>query len=515
MAIIKKDYANKRNSKLQSDLRLQLVSRAHGSTFEFSVKRNRVEIACTNEARPGPDGAKYNNWRTELSETEKLRVFALVLDEYRKHSVGDEHGYRGAVLGVTHDGQIFLGANTAMEQVTSPYFKECAEQNMVSAALDLVAYQQVKKTGWDKFQPPKAPVFESVYMMGGIDQGKVTVSCPCGKCTDMLAKNMAKGAKVYALPILTADTFNKLNEFGNFPIEVDRSQTLATVRERVSQVLAKRQETLFEEYPVWQTSIDHLNAHRELSLDNGKQHLAAMQRDAYELLCKKIKSPDAIAGNEAVNAHNAAIRLAEKDPQNTKNPLDLFQKIVGSVTQQAQQFSQKMAEALGIKYNLAVKYAAANQFFSRHSIAELDASSAHGPNLEAINRFMLGELRHIGANRISHDPSLKKIWSKTVGKAIPHLRCVVIQLDDGTFHYGVESAGKYDASLPNAEAVAVANALPELGNAGIRDVWVMEANGQAISRGVLPTSPKEGVERIVKRASPHGVRFHYLPPCVR
>jgi hypothetical protein len=509
MSIIKKAFTKEERAK--HDLRLEMKSSKYQTKFQFKVQRNRVEVECLNPHHSSPKGATEpdkNDWRSALSESEKLHVFSLILDEYRKHSIGDEHGYRGAVLGVSTTGQIFLGANTATGQIASPYFKECAEQNMVSAASDLVAYQQVKKFGWNKFKLPQAPQFDSVYMMGGVDQSKVPVSCPCGKCTDMLAKNMVDGGKVYALPILNKPTFEYLKESPSVDITINRSATLADVRARVTQPPDAKQQVQLTPYPVWQTSIRHLNAYREISLDDDKQLIANSQRTAYALLCKEMKDLSSLHENAAAARHQEALKQLKKTDASIQSPWNLFTHVV----QHAKLLGSELLKILGASGNDAVAYAAANQFLGRKSIAQLDAASPAGkPDIVAVNAFMRAEIRHIGADRITHDPQAKNIWTKTIAKNIPHIRCVVMQLDDGTFHYATECAGAYDASLPNAEAVAVANALPALGNAGIRDVWVMEANADAIERGVLPTSPKEGVERIVKRAAKQGVNFHYIP----
>ena len=511
MSIIKKDY-NPQRAGEKHDLRLEVHSRQYGNSFQFRVKRNRVEVECLNPRKVKEGQANSNDWQVALSETEKLRVFSLILDEYRKHSIGDEHGYRGAVLGVATNGQIFLGANTATGQITSPYFKECAEQNMVSAASDLVAYQQVKKFGWDKFRLPQAPVFDQVYMMGGVDQGKVPISCPCGKCTDMLAKNMADGGKIYALPILSKATFDYLNDTPTSTIEVSRGKTIADVHAAVTQPAGAKEEPALTPYPVWQTTIRNLNAYRQISLEEDRQYIANSQRMAYDLLCKEMKNPESIHGNAAAKKHAEVLRIINKEDKSIKSPLALFGRVMEHIVVHGQRLGIKVQEILGLNNSAAVTNAAANQFFGRQSIASLDAASVgNKPNLAAINRFMRDEIKHIGADRITNDPDVKELWRQRITKAIPSIRCVVIQLDDGTFHHATECSGKYDASLPNAEVAAVTAALPALGSAGIRDVWVMEANGNAIKNGMLPTSPKEGVERIVKRASKQGVRFHYIP----
>lgn len=518
MAIIKKDYKNGREDD-RNDLRLEIHSLEHSRTFTFRVRRNRVEVECENKSKNPrkPDEPNYNDWRNALREKDKLRVFALILDEYRKHSIGDEHGYRGAVLGIAEDGQIYLGANTPTGQITSSYFKECAEQNMVSAAADLVAYKQVKAKGWDQFALPQAPKFSEIYMMGGVSQMQVPISCPCGKCTDMLAKNMAKDGKVYTLPILNQETFDYLNATGKnngtVDITIDRSETLATVRDQVTR--KEPDSNALTPYPVWQTDIHHLNADRIISLTEDRQHIANIQKEAYAKFCAQAKNPTNLREEKLAQQHTRALKASRAN-----SPLQLFEMAMQSLFDSTKKLNTKVKEILRLDSpNNALSMAAANQFIGRRSIAELDAASAGGAaNLQAINEFMISEIRHTLTDRMLDDPEATagRKWVRT---NVPQVRCVVLQLDDGTFHHAVECIGKYDASLPNAEAAAVVQALPSLGHQGIRDVWVMEMNGEAIKDGVLMTSPKEGVERISKRASTkkrdskneESLQFHFIP----
>lgn len=539
----------------KNDLHLVITAQRNGKIFDFRVQRNRVEVTCKNPddyryMPPKDDKAQANNWQTALSEEEKLRVFALILDEYRKHSIGDEYGYRGAALGIAN-GQIFLGANTANGQLASPYFKDCAEQNMVNAASDLIAYQKVKKDGWDTQKRPEAPKFEAVYMMGGVDQNRIPVSCPCGKCTDMLAKNMAKGGAVYTLPILTPEMFRQLdnnadvqhylscNNTANNLGEVNFAPVLSaaeTAKPQAQIVLAEptpppsnltskeqkkfaakqarmaaraneRREERSEAavpakpYVVWKTSIDHLNADREVT-DNA---LPQVQRDGLKELLRQAEKIGGLREEAAEVSYDKAINAQRGSLYEVANMRQLFHAIVapiGTVLERSG-LRKRAQEILGNMRGASVKAAAENQFLERRSIAELDAQTVDGEvPLGAINQYMLKELRHALADRIraaeekDGDIHVGKTWLRA---SIPQLRCVVVQLNDGTFASAMEASGAFDTALPHAEVAAVAQVAASLGRARILHTWVMEVNPDAIKRGVLPTSPKEGIERIVKR----------------
>ena len=519
-----------------TDLVLEYRSQAHQSKFEFKVDGNRVEAQCTispikKREKGEPD---YSDWRNALSPEEKVRIFALILDEYRKHSIGDEYGYRGAVLGVTESGDIFLGSNTATGQIASSYLKKCAEQNMVSTASEHAAYQQVKRHGWDQSNPPKAPVFESLYMMGGVNQTQVPVSCPCGMCTDMLANNMVEGGKVYALPILNKATFDYLNSTtpaapkatanqgkekrqrapsaATLPvhIEIDKSDTLAAVRERVTRPKGDSGDKPLQPYHVWETTINHLNADRTIDLNVGNTDIANMQRRAYAKLALDAHKTSSLQEERLATQHQKSIRELDKQGGLTiKSTRQLFEQFMRA----PEKLNRRVRALLGDSNGQpsATAMAAANQFVGRHSIAELDVASANnGPNIAAINEFMLSEIRHALADRALTDTSSHGAGKSWMRRSIPHMRCVVIQLNDGTFHHELDVTGKFDASLPNAEALVVGKALRSLGRCRIRDVWVMEMNGEAARDGIMQTSPKEGAERIIKRGDDN-LMFHFIP----
>ena len=83
MAIIKTDYSPEEKKK--HDLRLEIVSSSNQQKFQFRVQRNRVEVECLTPKKIKEGEAKINDWRIALTEPEKVRVFSLILDEYRKH----------------------------------------------------------------------------------------------------------------------------------------------------------------------------------------------------------------------------------------------------------------------------------------------------------------------------------------------------------------------------------------------------------------------------------------------
>lgn len=528
MAIIQKDYgtgggsavaAKHARSSDKHDLILKITSNEHQRIFQFKVLRNRVEVECQNPADPRKlkkGELSYNDWRDALSPEEKIRVFALILDEYRKHSIGDEYGYRGAVLGVAENGNIFLGVNTATKQITSAYFKECAEQNMVSAASDLEAYRQVKREGWDKFNPPKAPKFKEVYMMGGVDGGNVPVSCPCGKCTDMLAngENMTADGKVFALPILNEKTFDYLNSKGAVvkPVAIDitnaEQHSFDVVRAKVTTAEGAATTELLNPFPVWEVSTKHLNHARTITFENPE--FAKAQKAGFKALCNSAFGVDGLLEEKAERARQKSFT---KDHINSVN--ELFTHVKSLTAETFSGLKNSVLDLFLKKEAPIVQQAAANELLARHSIAELDtAIGADGAvDIVAMNRYLIGQIRHAVADRARGRFSNEEILSKPawVRKHIESIRCVVIQLDDGTFHSAVQASGSFDPSMANAEAAVLEQATGQLGRYGVRHVWAMEMTPVDIQAGKFKTSPKEGIERIVKRASKDGLDFTFIP----
>lgn len=489
------------------DLYRDIIS-ADGVKFRFIVHRNRVEVEVEDQNPPKPrygqqDHAVSNrlDWRFALTEEQKLCVFAIILDEYRKHSLGDENGYRGAALGVVGD-RIFLGANTPMEQATSHYFKECAEQNMVSAAADLLAYEYAQKSYWESDKHPKIPVFDALYIMGGVNHDTIPISCSCGKCTDMLAKNMTKGGKVYSLPILDDQMRAKLKtDAPTDYIRIDgRAKTLSEL------------EPSNGHYIAWQTTIGHLNAKREIALD---ADINIIQKNGLESLVGRAFGVDGLLEERAQRQHEKLFSTKEKKKiSSIYNIRDLFDAVLGRTKDALIGLKNEALRIFLSDEATPIHKAAENEFLERPSIAKLDcAAFEDGVRLEVINKYMLDQITHTLADRIRGRKEGAGFTSKRkwVEDNIATIRCVVVQLDDGTFRSALQAHGSFDTSLPNAEAVAAVEATSAFGRYGIRHVWVMEMNPDSINKGILPTSPKEGVERLVKRSSKAGLDFTYLP----
>lgn len=164
----------------------------------------------------------------------------------------------------------------------------------------------------------------------------------------------------------------------------------------------------------------------------------------------------------------------------------------------------------------AIIKAAENEFLERPSIAKLDcATNANGHiDLGSINQFMLDQITHTLADRFRGRREVKDSQTrrKWVEENISSIRCVVAQLDDGTYRSAVQAAGQFDPASPHPEAVIAAQVAPSMGRHGIRHVWVMEMNPSMIHEGkYMPTSPKEGIERLYKRASADGIDFTFIP----
>ena len=141
---------------------------------------------------------------TIITEETRTSIFNYFLAHKRQQTSGDG-GIRAAAIVVSDDGHAFVGVNTVTQNT---YFKDCAETNAVNAmVMRSDIYPQTEEYGITR-APPDIPKIADVYVMAGReaktrdpkDQG-LHVSCPCGKCTDMLDKMMVEDGTVHSLPI--------------------------------------------------------------------------------------------------------------------------------------------------------------------------------------------------------------------------------------------------------------------------------------------------------------------------
>lgn len=435
-----------------------------GKDFDFQLRRNRVKVSP-------------NGWQ-KLNEQEKIQIFKAILEDYRMRSVGDD-GMKIAALGVTSEGDIYIATNT--ERLSSPYFRQCAELNMVTAATQSEMYEQRKQGNPEPYEPK----FSEFYMVGGVDaRPKSHPICPCGNCTDMLRHVMEPGAPMYMLS-LKSDVADRVD---------DTSATVSDV----------------EPGKTWKTDIAALDIYHEVALKKdaaGAQHIgfSAMLRRGSKLAEEERQqliqtlSPDA---KPEMSLHSITELLGYLG-----DPMKLAA-LPAEMVQQAK-------DALG-----ATIKSAENALLQRQSVAAIDVATEHGkPHLADLNRYMVGEIRHAFADRLKqaefrdadtlNGRSVESLMNEKIGV----IRCVVIQLDDGTYRSAVETRTSYDNASPSAEMTALANASRALGTRGVKDAWIMEMAPQDIAKGVMHTSSKEGTERLMKRRSreTQGVNFHFIP----
>jgi hypothetical protein len=505
MAKIKKDRLNESAS---AEMQVTITGTSSGAAYKFVLKRRHIEveqISLTQDSQKSHAKGKKTDWFTTLTDEEKTQVFALILDEYRNRSLGD-NGFKGASIGVANEreagqSRLFIGTNTT--RWASPYFKHCAEQNMVNAATDTLMYERSLKPESTQGKP-RAPKFKVVYVLQAVDEHTTPVSCPCGKCIDMLRNVMNEDGEVVTVPFLTDVAKQKIKTDTNAVIINKTAKTLDEIP------LPAGRET----YEVWSTPIAALNRNRTITLEG---RAATLQRDALntylpKLIARDESLPQARA-TEEIGAMSTQIlkTTTENLPSEVTSFVDAF---IHSVRSSSKLISQKIRNLVTNSAEPAKK-AAENELTHRHSVAALDCAISGGHiDLKALNQFMVTRITDTISDRLRCDPGYKEMsqiqvrdWLK---KHIQSVRCVAIQLDDGTFRYAVQADSAYDKAMPNAEVAALEQATESLGQHGVRHLWAMEMNPADIHKGDLRTSPKEGIERLMKRASTK-IDFHYLP----
>ncbi|MBN8543110.1 MAG: hypothetical protein J0M34_02485 [Alphaproteobacteria bacterium] len=472
------------------ELSVRVPFRNGNGEFTFDLRRHTVHVT-----------PKEPNWYDEayMSEETRVKLFATILAEYRKRSIGDSNNFKGAAIGIVEDPpgefRIFIGTNTVNQD---DYFKDCAEQNMYNAATDHMAHRATRQSiSADEFPTAKLkpPKLVALYMMVGKNKDpqkpnskELLSACPCGKCTDMLAKAMPEDAPIYVLPISINQQTVNLND----AIRIDHSTKYF---DKVVQG------------QIWKTTAGNLNAHRNIPVDADEKNAQI------EGLNAALNYSAAHVNDREGDALNGAV--AKEGLFQSFTPLAV---IVGSTLNRMGDFVQatdsKKMQTLERFAKVAYK-AAENVLLGRKSIPELDiAQTQHGIDLTAINQFMVEKINEVAASRL-RSSGISPDDKAAFEAEIKSIRCCVVQLKNGTFHYAIEAKTSQDNATPNAEVGAVMAAMEKLTEARIQDVWVMEMNPRDIRAGAeTKTSPKEGVERLVKRGISNGsgnMMFHYLP----
>ncbi len=450
------------------DGKFHLRETACGKDFDFQLKRNRVKVLPADV-----------DWQKLLTEDEKLQLFRRILKEYRIRSQGDD-GLKLAALGITETGDIYIATNT--ERLSSPYFRQCAELNVVTCLTQNEVYKQLRHNS-DK---PSDPRLTALYMIAGWDNEKELRRpiCPCGNCTDMLSHVMTPGAPLYVMP---------LNEAPSTPM----NSTAKNIQD-------------IQPGHAWKTTIEVLNTQREVTLSGAP---ANEQRAGFrELLHKGVKMPEE-------QAKELADRLLGQTGGRAHNIGELVGFLLNPV--QVADMPRAMMQEAGLAIRTMLK-SAENALLQRQSVPELDATAdGDRVHLAALNRFMVNEIQRGFADRLREiqkraggTPMGEEAFKTAVNEKIGTIRCVVLQMDDGTFRFAVEARSKLDNAAPSAEMSALASASQTLGTRGVRDAWVMEMTPKDIARGNMHTSTKEGAERLIKRRSrgaKDDVQFHFIP----
>ncbi|MES2985482.1 MAG: hypothetical protein V4735_09890 [Pseudomonadota bacterium] len=494
------------------EMKVTIRKTKSGAEYDLILKRKHIEV-IPKKGIPNPNKHGQDiivDWYadTGLDEQEKIQAFAIIMDHYRNRSLGD-NGFRGASIGVATDStkgqsRLFIGTNTT--RWASPYFKDCAEQNMVNAATDTLAFEAVNVG-----KPPEPATFKAIYIMQGVNEGMrdgkkhdgVPIACACGKCTDMLARVMSSPtAPVITIPLLTEPLRKTIQDKRDVVVINETAQTIADITP------PKKNHHRCE---VWKTSLEKLNCDREMTLD---APAAEMQKVAFDRVVKIAASPFGLPEDRAANSRQTIATWAKKHGQAPATIAELVNLIAHHIKTKAVKLSDSIT-ALGKPAEQAAK----NELRQRKSEASLDCAVREDDSIDlgGVNRFMVEQIRNTIADRL-HTKGKNKLATTTatasqqwVREHIKYIRCAVIQLDDGTFRYAIQAEGELDNAMPNAEVVALENAVASLGRYGVRRAWVMEMNPDDINHGRMHTSPKEGVERLAKRASVEGLDFTFIP----
>lgn len=434
----------------QGDLehKLMVSGTRSGRNFEFKLKGNHLNAVALPLApelfRDASDleHTVSRDWHAALTEPERLKLMQAVLANYRTISKNHDD-LKVAAVGVVDNPDpyadeskkhlLYVGRN--MNIGASDVYKSCAEQNMAVAAENSLEGHMHRQRQTDM---PEKPYLKEVYVMGGRfadaskpgDKGLPAV-CPCGMCTDVLAKKMVPKGHVYVFP----------HTDGKAQLHVDAlSEEFVDVKPG----------------HIWKTTIENLNRDRFIKLD---EEIAEWQKNSIDFIAKRIVGE--LRGEKGYEVHTPSDQELKKSTQNLKA--------------------------------------------GRSSIARLDIATHAGYiQLTKINEFMREQVVDILKDRVLRDevplnyPEVMH-WLTTKVRTV---RVAAVQTDkDGSYHVGYDSQTGRDKAYVTPEFTAIGTAVPKLGTQGIKNLWYMEFNPQAIARGELVTPSKDGLERLMKRMS--------------
>lgn len=205
------------------------VACGNGKYYTFHLKKQRIHVS------------PKESWFEEMPVQVRDEVLERMLREFRARS-HVTHGIKSAALGITDSNDIVIAVNTE-NRGDNDFPRDCAEQNMVNAL------RQANKIG-------KNQKFKSVYVLGGKDKGEPSIICPCGNCTDTLAREMVgPDAEVVVLPVR--------HNLGNLSITTE-ARSIFDVQQSQG----------------WRTHIGALNTKRELSMGDAEKHYFEVAFDA-------------------------------------------------------------------------------------------------------------------------------------------------------------------------------------------------------------------------------------------
>ena len=404
--------------------------------FTFILKDNHINV----DPPIKKGNEKAPDWRRDLTDQEKMAVFSKILARHRGyvHAEGD---FKLAAIGVTENGDIYVAQNH--EWTGHNYETHCAEKNLIGIGFSRLAYKHDRDRNLNQAKDPTirddfTPRFEQIYLMGGID-GRIPITCPCGSCTDALAKFMNSNAKVYILPLgLEAK---------------DARDIVINSQAEVPSDLASAE--------AWQTTIGHLNRHREIVLP---QDRALLQKNGLNKIVEKI-TPRLVArfgGDVAVGRPIQPLGEAGKRAL----------------------FTQPLA-------------------MNRHMVAAIEETL-----FDQLTGIAM-ELRELG----NFPEITPEFVQKMIDEYVHSIRCVMIQTDDGKVFEVVTPESLITKAAPPAEVLVRGQMGSINGTQGITSVKVMEFNPRDIEAGVLRTSSKEAVQRVVKVKSKRegNVTFSFVP----
>ncbi len=411
-------------------------------SFHFMVEQRRITVEPS-AYRDSNQHAK--NWYDILSEQERLAIFGYIMAEYHARAIGND-GFRVTALGITSNNELFIAANTRPKHQE---YKKCAETSVIAAAIE--SAKQTKEPDYRQRLAGNSPqpMFKDFFVMGAKDNSTRKIVCPCGSCTDEIYDHMT-------------------------PKTQDKRRTAKSLGQGNIYILPTPDETSHEATGEGRLLTPRINARAKNLSGLGSNECLKTNASA-------LYGPKHVALTREQNKiQRTALMKALKAEETPSERLGADSQVL--ITTQCQKLAEITRQIIQDKEQEKSTVQSENSFFSCMNQMMRDA----------IDDALIHRVQNLRAKGHAID-------AVSLAEHIQAIRCVCIQLKDGSYSVGIELRTKNEPSMNSAEMNAIARVSDKIDREPITRVWAMEMNPRSFRHNQMPLPLRDRVERVGKR----------------